>query len=402
MKISFSQNIQTKYHIYPKLLKQHQNQQSLPSFKSDNDTYSNEVINLARKYQYVINPRTYITDEISTYEYMRNGVENVIKYIHELNNKEKIKKEKLANIDAEIKLKDLHTKELEQQDAEMLEKIAKIQIENVIDRIKLQKVLISQKRKQKVCSELKKQYIDLFELDNRIFPNGIMIKGMDDKAEQDFVINFLKSNGCKVLRLDFEKIPLKNAVSEISNCKKNIKNGNQHSVLAVDNFAKYMIYNDENYDFISKMKGLLSSCAKDSNMTFLVFESKPLRLDKNIISGHRFQKVIDVTTYKTDNFCEFMPIHDGLRMVTNDSKEDIVDLYLGNFGYNKKVLWVDSTNPQKIQSVIDRIDKIKKTDKFKNIKYIQCKQPDSLENLVDFYPLKTCSTDFKRIYEKRI
>lgn len=403
MKIIYAPNIQTQYFKYsrPSNL-QKQRSLSSPSFKSGNDDYSSEIINLAKKYQYVKDPRTYILEEISGYEYINGGVEKVLKYIQQLKDNQTANSKKLSEIEDKIKQQENRGREILKQDAEMLKKISKIQIKNVIDKIKLQKILLCEKRKQQVCSELKTKFLNLFELENKIFPNGIMIKGMDDKSEQNDIINFLRNNNCNVLRLDFEKIPLKKANKEVANCRNSIKNSAKHSILAIDNFDKYMVYNDENSNFINNMKSTLVTCAKDYNMTILVFESHPEKLDENIIGRHRFQKVIDVSELNTNNLCEFIPIYDGFRMLFDDNEKTAVDLYLGNFGYNQNILWADSSDEKKIRAVIDRIDRIKKINKFMNIKYIQFPQPESFENLEDCYQTNNYSKDYKRIYEKRL
>ncbi len=403
MKIIFTPNIKTQYFKNPRS-SNFKNQQPFlsPSFKSGNDVYSCEIINLAKKYQYVKNPRTYIVEEISGYEYINGGVEKVLRYIQDLKDNQTANSKKLAEIENNIKLKECRGKEIQKQNAEMLEKIAKIQIKNVKDKIKLQKILLCEKRKRQVYSELKAKFLDLYELENKIFPNGIMIKGMDEESEQDDIIKFLRNNNCNVLRLDFDKIPLKNANKEVACCRNCIKNSGKHSILTIDNFAKYMVYNDENSNFINNMKSTLVTCAKDYNMTVLVFESHPEKLDENIIGRHRFQKVIDVSELNTNNLCEFIPIHDGFRMLFDDNEEAAVDLYLGNFGSNQDVLWVDSSDEKKILAVIDRIDKIKKINKFMNTRYIQFPQPKSFEKLDGCYKTYNYSKDSKRIYEKRL
>ena len=403
MKIIFSTGIQTQYFKNSKTSKfQNQRYSPSPSFKSDNDNYSSEIILLAQKYKYVKNPKPYITEEISIYEFVNGGVKKVLNYIQKLKDDDSSKSKKLTEIENDIKLEDSRAREIQTQDAEMLEKIAKVQIENVMDKIKLQKILIEEKRKKQVCDELQQKYIDLFKLDKKIFPNGIMIKGIDEKFEQDMIIDFLRKNNCQVLRLDFEKILLKNANKEVANCRNSIKNSGQHSILAIDNFAKYMVYNDENSNFINNMKSTLVTCANDYNMTILVFESNPEKLDENIIGRHRFQNVIDVSEINTNNLCEFMPIYDGFRMVYDDNEESTVDLYLGDLGYNKDILWVDSTDENKIQTAIDRIDKIKSINKFKSVKYIQCEQQKQFENLKGFYKINKYSKNLNQIYEKKI
>ena len=140
----------------------------------------------------------------------------------------------------------------------------------------------------------------------------------------------------------------------------------------------------------------------DLTWTYINNEKVMLDYYGNRVGTGPCEKVIDVSELNTNNLCEFIPIHDGFRMLFDDNEEAAVDLYLGNFGSNQDVLWVDSSDEKKILAVIDRIDKIKKINKFMNTRYIQFPQPKSFEKLDGCYKTYNYSKDSKRIYEKRL
>lgn len=378
-----------------------------PSFKSTvtdimEDIMEEKYTCIAKKYMYVKNPDALIEKELNMFESLSGGVGKVLSIIKFLREENEFKTQHLSSLEKKINVKINRTKEIEKEEKEIIDKIAKIQIVKALDRIKLAKILCQEKRKKQVFSELDNKYIALFKMENKIFPNAIMIKGVDEKEEQNAVINYLRNNNCDVYRLDFNMIPLDKVQKDILQCAKNIKENKKHSIIAIDNFDKYTIYNDENFNFINNLKRFLSSCNANYDTTILVFESNPEKLDENIIGKHRFQKEIDVRHINSANLCEFVPIYDGYTMIYDDKEDTKVDLYLGNYGYNDKVLWVDTNNSTKIQVVIKNIDKIKKINKFNNVKFIQCIKPDNLMNLNEFYETNKYTTDYQTIYEKTL
>ena len=94
---------------------------------------------------------------------------------------------------------------------------------------------------------------------------------------------------------------------------------------------------------------------------------------------------------------------DGYNLKFGLQKEDSVNLFLGDSGYNQEILWIDSFENEKIDAVLENIDKIKKIDKFKKIRQIQCPKPNSTEELKSFVKLENRYTyDNKPIYQKSL
>lgn len=64
-----------------------------------------------------------------------------------------------------------------------------------------------------------------------------------------------------------------------------------------------------------------------------------------------------------------------------DGKDDYIDLYIGSFGWNKNILWVNSSRPDEIAIVLHSINEIKKLDVFKEIKTIEFPSASPPENI---------------------
>ena len=90
-------------------------------------------------------------------------------------------------------------------------------------------------------------------------------KGFDsvalDEEEQKYsekdVINYLKNNDCNVVQIDFNKIPLRTVNKEFLTHLKRNKQSDEHSIIYIDNFDKYTVPTDENFNIISKLKSYL-------------------------------------------------------------------------------------------------------------------------------------------------
>ena len=195
------------------------------------------------------------------------------------------------------------------------------------ERIQVNKLLVKELRKKQIFKELYYKYIKLNELDEKNYPHGIMILGLDDKDAQKDVINYLKNNDCNVVQIDFNKIPLRTVNKEFLTHLKRNKQSDEHSIIYIDNFDRYTVPTDENFNIISKLKSTVCTCSDEYNTTVLVFESNPERLDENIIGGHRFKKKIDVRNIKGAEFIAFVPKYDGYTMHFGADENDTVDLY---------------------------------------------------------------------------
>lgn len=164
-------------------------------------------------------------------------------------------------------------------------------------------------------------------------------------------------------------------------------------------------------DYINKFFSLDNSNDKQNSdlakkLQFLLERpEKPKRLDtpdnyqyekpmKNIILRNRSDRLV---------VREFNNIYDGYNLRFGFKPEENVNLYLGDSGYNNKILWIDSQSNKKIKAVFNNFREIRQLDKFKNIDTIQFPEPENITEFPRYEKLENRYTkDYKPIYEKRV
>lgn len=268
-----------------------------------------------------------------------------------------------------------------------------------IDKLRLSKIIASEERKYAICDMLGKKYVELHKLEQKTYPNGLMIVGLQDASEQQFVLKYLENNNNKIFKINFENIPQHTLIREVGAMFSRIKSEGEQALLYIENFRKYTDSESGNFAFINNLKGSLSRCAKDYKTTILAFDNNPQTLDSAIQGQHRF-KWLDVSDIKSEITSCFVPKYDGFTFVYGVNKDDSVDLYLKDFGYNIFNLWIDSHNNKKIRTVIDRIDEIKMQEKFRNIECINFPKPDCFDDKTKYaFETSQLTADFKdKIY----
>lgn len=363
--------------------------------------YPSAAVIVAKKYMYVKDNLPLIIEELygDNNYYLSTSLSEVLELIEKLKAEYSSKDTKIKNLQQKLQSSEYASYAEVQKHKELSRKLDEANDKRDFERVKINKILLKEKRKNKVCTELKDNYIQLRKLEEKKYPNAIMVSGIDDAEMQESIINYIKGENCKVYSLDFDKISLDNANKEIIATTKYIKQTGENSLLFIRNFRKYTTPTEENERFINKLKGFMCKCAKEFNTTLLVFESHPEQLDENIIGGHRFDKKIDVSDIKGAALTAFIRKNDGYSMIYGPEDDDQVDLYLGNFSTNPEVLWIDSKSSKKINQVLNKIDKIKSKELFKYIKYIEFAQPDSDEKIKNTYSKTYRKTnDFEDIF----
>ena len=99
---------------------------------------------------------------------------------------------------------------------------------------------------------------------------------------------------------------------------------------------------------------------------------------------------INARTYKLSN--------GRYKLGYGNQKEDSVNLYLGNFGTNPKVLWVDSTNPEKIEVVKFLIKELKILPQFRSVERLEFSQPAESLNIKNAVKTDRLTLDYRPIY----
>lgn len=373
---------------------------SKPSFRGEEceEGYGPYVVSMAKKYLYVKDNSTWIWKEVYEDDDMGFTYNDIIALIKKLKTTYANKDKKIQALETNINKANSDNETELAKHIKLSREIDKENDSRDAERIQVNKLLVKELRKKQIFKELYYKYIKLNELDEKNYPHGIMILGLDDKDAQKDVINYLKNNDCNVVQIDFNKIPLRTVNKEFLTHLKRNKQSDEHSIIYIDNFDKYTVPTDENFNIISKLKSTLCTCSDEYNTTVLVFESNPERLDENIIGGHRFKKKIDVRNIKGAEFIAFVPKYDGYTMHFGADENDNVDLYLGSFGSNFNTLWIDTSSTEKIKKVLQNIDKIKSKELFKNIEYAEMPKPDDVKSIPNLIPLERKTKDFKTIY----
>lgn len=103
---------------------------------------------------------------------------------------------------------------------------------------------------------------------------------------------------------------------------------------------------------------------------------------------------INARTYKLSN--------GRYKLGYGNQKEDSVNLYLGNFGTNQKVLWVDSTNPEKIEVVKFLIKELKTLPQFRSVERLEFSQPAESLNIKNAVKTDRLTLDYRPIYTIKV
>ena len=103
---------------------------------------------------------------------------------------------------------------------------------------------------------------------------------------------------------------------------------------------------------------------------------------------------INARTYKLSN--------GRYKLGYGNRKEDSVNLYLGNFGTNPKVLWVDSTNPEKIEVVKFLIKELKILPQFRSVERLEFSQPAESLNIKNAVKTDRLTLDYRPIYTIKV
>lgn len=306
--------------------------------------YSDDEIRLAKKYLHIENYDDALLDEIwkgysaaskifkhnKTNENMLNTAKKVEKLMWDLKNEIWEKDRKIAELNLKITQKNIETESMHKKQKELEEKIEKEKIQfkkRHIQNEKIKNEIKNEIKKQidlneKIKSELARKFnlekkiikaknnltnnfINLIKAENRqkienplnnssnsIFPNGIMITGMNNAAQDDLIRWCSQESDCELKEIDFEKLTQAEALKELSNTAKNAKkiysSKGKRTLIYVKDFEKFSTRTEYNENIISKMKALLSNCSEKYNSTLVFRTNNPEKLDTEIMADHRF------------------------------------------------------------------------------------------------------------------
>lgn len=294
--------------------------------------YTDEEIRLAKKYLHVKNFEHILGDEIwktgfsgwdrfwttnNTLKRLNDKINEVKKLMKDMQNEilEKDKKAKQLEQDLEnkqIEAEKIHKKQLALEQNIKLEglngkkrkiELEKKKIELDEENLKFEKELIFEQKFSKFTNVLKTKFIDLAIIERNakkenlntnnsskiIFPNGIMLTGLDSKDSNKLIQWTSKKADCNLKKIDFTNITIDEALTEIENIAKKSQTSDKRTLIHIENFEKFTKPIEDNQNIIGKLKAFLSSCSEKYRCTVISDVKNPNELTTEIIADHRFQ-----------------------------------------------------------------------------------------------------------------
>lgn len=394
-----------------------------PSFRGEQfetGFYTDNEIELARKYKYAKNYDTHLRNDIwnsfSGWDRLFGNYLNdtqftfdeVKKLIKELHENDKKSSSQISSLESKISttVNNIKLKEKEQKDLEV--KIKEQKAKNKEQQKEIKKIEIEQKRISylkdninnalilplKAEQEQGRKYIALNSL------NGIMVSNASTLMMNSLVNSIKHNSNCEIEKINFEDLKEKEVINRLREISQKAAQKNCRTLIYIENFEKYTVNKAENETIIGKLKNFLQCCSAKYNCIVFTNVDNPKQLSTEINADHRFKIHLDTKNVKENNIMECIQVLDGYNLKFGEDDGESVNLFIGDSGYNPEILWIDSSDNEKIDAVIENLDKIKKIDKFKNINRVECPIPDLKDKTESFRKLENRYTyDNKPIYQ---
>ena len=260
--------------------------------------------------------------------------------------------------------------------------------------------LIQIKAKKKITSKFLQKLSDKSSAP----PTAIMIhEGNSEtrKAVIDWTLEKAKNN-CKTETYNcdnHENQVLYYLETQAEYAKERFEKRGLRTVIEMKNFDKFLAQNP------SGMKDFMSEISNEHLPITIIFEAQDPKILPTPYTGNHVRIPLKIKADKSileqkdfDDLKKFAvklePYLDGYKFTSGENKP--FGLFLGDFGYSKHILWVDSDNPQDIENVVANIKEIKKLEKFKNVTLLQCPIND-FSKIKGMCPTRLYTADFKQI-----
>lgn len=211
---------------------------------------------------------------------------------------------------------------------------------------------------------------------------SIMIEHPDKNIRKSLV-NWVLEN-CEAYKLSmtnnkgFDHRTMTNRIlTALEKCGEQYEHSTVPSLLYIEDFDKF-ISKDLSKSEKGKIKSLLQDCYNKYHTTILFDTENSNEIDNIAKQPHRTMHIDvenDLIMEPVKQPPEMSKRYDGYRINYEDAGE--TDIYLGDYGRAKDILWIDTDNTKKIQSVLKDLDRIKKKEKFSTVKKVRCPMPDS-------------------------
>lgn len=307
--------------------------------------------------------------------------------------------------------------------------IKKERLEKLVNKMRYQQYVL---KKQKLAREaenqiremcIKKRIADEFiqnlnSADKKFItaPNSVMILGSNKKTNIKYLNWIIGESNTNFLFIkdnpqDSNETKLNQITTALEELKEKNETNGLKGMLYVENFTKLLEDTPQNEEIIGYLKDLLDKVSEQYNTTIL-FETKgtvglnPIALQNHRVKRYDTERKITTKELQQAQIdyikSNLYPLDEGgYKFRYIPFTEKFTQLYQGNFGYNKKVLWVNSTDPSAIKSVIDNFSIIRTVPDFWEATKIQFPEPDYLSSIPQENLTRTSyyTKDYKRIYE---
>ena len=234
--------------------------------------------------------------------------------------------------------------------------------------------------------------------ENTKVKNAIMIQG-GTKSEREENIKWLigKAQNARFIHIkdenDTNQTLLDKILTAVEEAQENYEKDRHRTILWVENFDKLLLETPENEEIIGDIKALLSEASSEYKTT-IIFETglDTKKMNPIVLQEHRTKKFhIDKDSsmellkkleadYIRSNIKK-MKNSDGYEFYYKPFHDEKVELYLGKFGYNPEVLWVQSQDAEVISTVINHFETIKSIPWFKRIERLHFPKPLQIKEL---------------------
>lgn len=309
---------------------------------------------------------------------------------------------------------------------DLFEKLEKLISFLRIENVQKEKLIVDEKAKKNLQfafakSQLINDFLPFFngksKNNDASIPNAIMFESSNKKENED-TINWLvgrtNANYIKVERLPntTDEDYLSTLDTILDEAKLTYKDKKQRTIIYAKDFDTLLEKGKDTGD----AKEMLPTLSKEYKTTLIFDTNDSAKLDPITLQPHRVGMKLKIKDNITaEDFLklqeEFMKANtkkisgtDGFRFNYLVGENKFVDLYLGCFGANDKILWLEYKNAEDVEQAVKYINIIKKIKCFKNVEKIQCALPNDMTKFRDlgFKILSSLTKEYKPILEKKL
>lgn len=225
-------------------------------------------------------------------------------------------------------------------------------------------------------------------------PNAILIEGQN-REDREETIKWLvgKINGNYIFiphNYESNDTKLNQVLTALEKAKENFESNQKPTFIWVENFENLLYDSEANEEIIGDLKDLLCKVSKEYNATIVFDTYNSQNLAPIALQQHRVNLKIDLDReIQNEEFKKLKEeyllanveklLYNGYKFPCSPMQDDYVVLYRGGLGYNSNILWIDSSDSKKIQTILENIHVVKKIPWFEYVTKAEFPKPN--ENL---------------------